>query len=73
MLKKQKGHEYLALSIGNLAGLAICNDTNFEDMPHVISKIIEDTLQEAIYNPLHPFRNTYARAKDRLVFLNSRI
>jgi len=70
VIREEKAREYIQQMKGLGAGYAVCSNTEYEDIPTVLSEEIHDVLQAAISNDNGKFSKTYIRAKDRLRFIN---
>ncbi len=69
VIREEKAREYMAQIRGNIAGFAVCEGVAFEDISCVIPDVLRSELQMATNDPDQPFRKTYVKAQDRLLFI----
>ena len=67
-IRTQKKREYESQTIGNMAGLAICDDIPIEKVIEELPKRVEAALIERSMGDDSPFWKTYNKARDRLSF-----
>ena len=67
--RSAKALEYKQQIMGNLAGLAVCEDIALADIPDKLSKTLRDSLELAVNSDTSQFIKTYHKARDRLQFI----
>ena len=70
VIRVEKAQEFMQQILGNIPGLSVCLSVNYEDIPGIVPKLIDEALQASFTKKPDKFSKTYIRAKDKYRFIN---